>query len=151
MFFIITGANADAGGYIANELLSTFADVHSDQSIFIQSLGMKRYLSAVKYAEFVLGNSSSGILEAPVLGTPTVNIGDRQKGRLMPESVVCCGAERNSIVEAIDTAASMSHTKTDVYGDGTTSKKIIALIKDYLLFDRVNLKKGFYVLDNINI
>ena len=75
----------------------------------VSSLGMKRYLSAVKYAAFVLGNSSSGIIEAPALGTPTVNIGDRQKGRLMAETVIGCMPETGAIQAAIRQAEQMPH------------------------------------------
>ena len=75
----------------------------------VSSLGMKRYLSAVKYAAFVLGNSSSGIIEAPALGTPTVNIGDRQKGRLMAETVIGCMPEAGAIQAAIRQAEQMPH------------------------------------------
>ena len=74
----------------------------------VASLGMKRYLSAVKHAQFVLGNSSSGIIEAPALGVPTVNIGDRQQGRIMAESVIGCEPERAAIMRAMDQAAALS-------------------------------------------
>lgn len=145
LFYVMTAANADAGGDVANRLLKEFADSR-DNAIFVVSLGMIRYLSAVKYASFVLGNSSSGILEAPVLGTPTVNIGDRQKGRLQADTVINCVALKDSINQAIEHALSMPHKATDMYGDGTTSEKIVQVIKDYLQYNMIDLKKHFYDL-----
>ena len=143
LFFVLTAANADAGGDVANRLLKEFADSHNN-AIFVVSLGMIRYLSAVKYASFVLGNSSSGILEAPVLGTPTVNIGDRQKGRLQADTIINCKASKDDICIAIERALNMPHKATDMYGDGTTSEKIVQVIKDYLQSNKIDLKKHFY-------
>jgi GDP/UDP-N,N'-diacetylbacillosamine 2-epimerase (hydrolysing) len=142
-YYLITMANADAGGDMVNKLLGEFADSHENVKL-VSSLGMKRYLSAVKYCSFVLGNSSSGIIEAPVLGAPTVNIGDRQKGRLMADTIINCEPDSGSIAEAIHTAETAEHHSTLMYGDGSTSEKIIAVIKDVLMNDKVDLKKKFY-------
>lgn len=144
-FYVITKANADAGGGMINREMSRFAMNHQNATLH-ESLGMQRYLSAVKYAAFVLGNSSSGIIEAPVLGTPTVNIGDRQKGRLMADTIVSCSPERKAIVEAIRKAVAVSHTTTTLYGSGDTSEQIKEVIKRELNGDKTNLKKGFYDL-----
>ena len=143
IYYVITEANADAGGDIANEILHNFASTHKN-TVFVANLGMIRYLSAVKYARFVLGNSSSGIIEAPVLGTPTVNIGDRQSGRMMAKTIVNCQPLKDDIVKAIAQAVQMDHIASYEYGDGTTSGKIVEIIKDFLLHDKINLKKGFY-------
>lgn len=148
-FYLITMANADAGGDMVNKLLEEFADSRKNVKL-VSSLGMKRYLSAVKYCEFVLGNSSSGIIEAPVLGAPTVNIGDRQKGRLMAETIINCEPKCKDIVEAIRNAESMEHTSTLMYGDGNTSEKIISIIKDVLINEKVDLKKKFYDIKGDN-
>ncbi len=145
LFFLITGANADAGGDGINRCLNEFADNHTN-ALFITNLGMKKYLSAVKYAAFVLGNSSSGIIEAPTFGTPTVNIGDRQKGRIMPWSVVCCGWNHESIESAIDTALGIPNQQILLYGDGHASERIIEIIKK-TLDNGISLKKGFYDLN----
>lgn len=144
-FYLITMANADAGGDAVNRILQAFADTHENVKI-VSSLGMKRYLSSVKYAQFVLGNSSSGIIEAPVLGTPTVNIGDRQKGRLMADTIVQCNPNTEEIVRAIQTAAVMEHQPTRMYGDGNTSSMILRHIKEFLLTEKIDLKKKFYDL-----
>ena len=141
-YFIITGSNADAGGDKANELLQEFAG-ENENVFFSYNLGMRRYLGAVKNASFVLGNSSSGLIEAPVLGTPTVNIGDRQKGRLLAETVLSCSPEKEDICCAINKALIMEHKPSYLYGDGNTSEKIVKIIKE--TFDKgIKLKKAFY-------
>ena len=142
-FYLITKANADVGGEAVNARFEAFCASVSNAKL-VASLGMKRYLSAVKYSEFVLGNSSSGIIEAPALGTPTVNIGDRQKGRLMAETVIQCGTTTDVIIEAMEKAANMQHSPTVLFGDGNTSEKIVSVIKEFLRQDRVDLKKKFY-------
>lgn len=142
-FYLITKANADAGGDIVNEMFETFEKKQENVKL-VASLGMLRYLSAVKYSAFVLGNSSSGIIEAPALGVPTVNIGDRQKGRLMSESVINCKNEVKDIVSAIASAEKAKHQVSHLYGDGTTSKKIIKNLKEFLQKDKIDLKKKFY-------
>ena len=142
MHFVVTMANADAGGDIINHMIKEFSDKCPNIS-FVANLGMVNYLSAVKYAKFVLGNSSSGIVEAPVLGTPTVNIGDRQAGRLMAETIVNCEPAYDDIIDAIDKVMFMEHTPTFMYGDGKTSCKIVEVIKKTLASD-INIKKTFY-------
>lgn len=147
MFFLVTGANTDSGGDQINEILNDCAKRQSN-ILLVTSLGMKRYLSAVKYASFVMGNSSSGILEAPVLGTPTVNIGDRQKGRLMWKTIIECKPISNEIMEAMEKAEKVPHVSCTMYGSGNTSKQIIDIIKDYLLNNKINLKKQFFDLED---
>lgn len=142
-FYLITIANSDAGGDTVNEMFDQFSKLHKNVK-FVPSLGMIRYLSAVRYAEFVLGNSSSGIIEAPVFGTPTVNIGDRQRGRLMADTVINCNADTSSIIKAIDRSKSVKRAPTLMYGDGKTSCKIVSVIKDHLLNNIIDLKKKFY-------
>ena len=111
----------------------------------VASLGMKRYLSAVKYARFVLGNSSSGIIEVPSLGVPTINIGDRQKGRIMAKSIISCEPERQSIMNAMEQAMKMEPSACDSpYGNGSASEKIVEIIRDYFKNRRKDLKKTFY-------
>lgn len=142
-FYLITMANSDVGGDTVNKIFDEFSKSHKNVK-FVSSLGMVKYLSAVKYAEFVLGNSSSGIIEAPVLGTPTVNIGDRQRGRLTADTVINCNADTNSIIKAIERSKSLDRIPTLMYGDGKTSCKIVSVIKDYLLNNKIDLKKKFY-------
>lgn len=143
IFFLITASNADVGGDIANKMLRDYCSMHGN-CVFTHSLGMRRYLSAVKYASFVLGNSSSGILEAPVLGTPAVNIGDRQKGRLLADTVINCIPQYGDIIRAIDNALVMEHRASGMYGEGGTSKEMIRVIKRHLKNDKKTLMKEFY-------
>ncbi|MCM1226221.1 MAG: UDP-N-acetylglucosamine 2-epimerase [Clostridium sp.] len=146
LYFIVSKANSDAGGEIINKKIESYA-VKNDHIKFVSSLGMKNYLNAVRYAEFVLGNSSSGIIEAPIIGTPTVNIGDRQKGRLMTETIINCGNKVSEIQGAIKTALNMEHKKSVLYGSGNTSEQILSVIKETFK-ENVDLKKNFYDIKN---
>lgn len=148
MNFIFTKANADANGRVINQLLEQYANQH-ENAIAFDSLGMTRYLSAVKYCDMVIGNSSSGLIEAPSFGVPTINIGDRQKGRHQGDSVINCKAEENDIVAAMALALSEEFKKiarntNNPYGDGNTTDKIIDKIKEFLLEEKIDLKKKFY-------
>lgn len=150
MNYILTKANADSDGRIINKMLDEYAATHSNALVF-DSLGVKRYISAVKYARMVIGNSSSGLVEVPSFGIPTINIGDRQKGRLKADSVIDCRPVKEEICEAMSKADNESYRKIskvaiNPYGDGNTSKKIVSAIKEFLSSDTVNLKKKFYDL-----
>ena len=103
---LFTFPNSDAEHSIIREAILTFTKKHAHRSIAIPSLGMVRYLSALQYVGAVVGNSSSGIIEAPSFGIPTVNIGTRQKGRICAESVIHCDATCDSIVHATQQALS---------------------------------------------
>ena len=146
--FIVTKSNADQGGARINELLDE-AEKRIDNLHVYTSLGVRRYLSLMKYAEFVLGNSSSGIIETPAFHVPTVNIGDRQRGRLQSESIINSDADKGSIMQAIQTALSDGHksickTVVSPYGDGTAARRIAEKIVDVVLAGGVDLKKSFY-------
>ncbi|MDW7671647.1 MAG: UDP-N-acetylglucosamine 2-epimerase [Bacillota bacterium] len=148
--FVFTKANADTDGRVINEMIDAFAK-NNDRAVAFTSLGMKRYLSALKYCALVIGNSSSGLVEAPSFGVPTVNIGDRQKGRIQADSVINCEPNEKAIRKAIEIALS-EHFRTiaeqtiNPYGDGNSSIKITEKIMDYLLNHKINLKKQFYDL-----
>ncbi|MCI6649824.1 MAG: UDP-N-acetylglucosamine 2-epimerase [Lachnospiraceae bacterium] len=144
LYYLITMPNADAESQNIIDIFKRFVEQNQERSKLVANLGMKRYLSAVKDAAMVLGNSSSGIVEAPVLGTPTVNIGDRQRGRLRTESIIDCTPEVNDISNAMKQALKMPHVPTLIYGDGNTSNKIIEVINKFLKDDKICLKKKFY-------
>ena len=146
--FIFTKANADADGRIINKLIDIY-DRENDNIFAFTSLGMKRYLSALKYCEVVIGNSSSGLLEAPSFGVPTINIGDRQKGRLQASSVINCEPSQESIRKALNLAlsdefAQRARETINPYGNGDTSNKVVEVIKNYMINDKIDLKKKFY-------
>jgi UDP-hydrolysing UDP-N-acetyl-D-glucosamine 2-epimerase len=98
---LFTSANADAGGRAINQRLERFVKEHAGRAVLVSSLGQEFYLGALKQAGVVIGNSSSGIIEAPAVNVPTVNIGIRQKGRPRAASVIDCDERRDAIVAAI--------------------------------------------------
>lgn len=146
IIFIFTKSNADNGG----ELINNFLELNrTDNLCVFDSLGAKRYLSLMKAAEFVLGNSSSGIIEAPLFGIPTVNIGNRQRGRLQAESILNCSISavdiKQSIAKAIapDFKLKCKSVKS-LYGDGHSAEKISNKIYETVMFSSIDLKKKFY-------
>ena len=98
---LITGVNADPGHDAVSSRLAHYAAGNKDRVLLRQSLGSRNYLGAMKYCAAVIGNSSSGIIEAPAMKTPTVNIGERQKGRIRSASVIDCAEEQKAITAAI--------------------------------------------------
>lgn len=148
VFVIFTKANADADGRVINQMIEEYASKNNDRCKVFTSLGQLRYLSALQYCAAVVGNSSSGILEAPSMGIPTVDIGDRQKGRTSPESVIHCKNTTESIEDAIALALSEEcRTKAreakNPYEKTDTSGTILQVICASL--DRgISLKKEFY-------
>ena len=93
--------NSDTEGRIIQRLITSYVKKNSFKSVVFTSLGQKRYLSCFKYVDAVVGNSSSGILEAPSFKIATVNIGDRQKNRIQSKTVINCKPEKNGILKAI--------------------------------------------------
>ena len=148
--FIVTKSNADQGGARINALLDA-ADL-PNMHVYT-SLGVRRYLSLMKYAKFVLGNSSSGIIETPALHVPTVNIGDRQRGRLQSPSIINCGTNRDEIVQAMQAAVSKEHQTicqqvTSPYGDGHAAERIAQKTLE-VINGQIDLKKKFYDLPEV--
>lgn len=147
---VITFPNADTHGRELIEVLQEYASRNGPRVLLIQSLGQLRYLSLMKICGAVVGNSSSGLLEAPAFGVPTVNIGIRQKGRFKPNSVVESGDELSEISAALEFALSEAHrnaskTALNPYGDGHVSEKIISVLKSKDLKSLVF--KKFYDLE----
>jgi UDP-N-acetylglucosamine 2-epimerase (non-hydrolysing)/GDP/UDP-N,N'-diacetylbacillosamine 2-epimerase (hydrolysing) len=143
--FVFTLANADAEGRALNARIEAFACARP-HTIAVASLGQLRYLSLMNQVDLVIGNSSSGVLEAPSFGVPTIDIGDRQTGRERAASVFHAAPERAAIAAAISTGLQRGRQATgNPYGDGESSRRfadIIAGIPDF----RPLLKKGFYDL-----
>lgn len=148
MKFIITKANADAEGRVINKYLEEYEKKHENVKLF-DSLGTVRYLSAVKYSSMVIGNSSSGLIEAPSFRIPTINIGNRQKGRMQAASIINCKPESCEIATAIKRACTYEFQEKlekirNPYGNGETSDKIADIIFRYLFLETINLCKPFY-------
>jgi UDP-N-acetylglucosamine 2-epimerase (non-hydrolysing)/GDP/UDP-N,N'-diacetylbacillosamine 2-epimerase (hydrolysing) len=138
---IFTKANADNGGRAVNAILGEFVRDHQNTFLF-DSLGAKRYLSLVKQASLVIGNSSSGIYEAPYLGTATVDIGERQALRKAPHSVFRCVGSKDSIAEAISNAISFNFKNVEmVYGSGNASEEIVKVLRTARQFKDLSVKK----------
>lgn len=146
---IFTKANADIDGRVINKMIDEYIKEHDDKAIAFTSMGQLNYLSAMQFVDAIVGNSSSGIIEAPSFKKPVINIGDRQLGRVSAESVINCAADYDSIKKAIQIALSDSFRKKievidNPYDNGDSSEKIIEVLKktDYSKL----LKKRFYDL-----
>ena len=143
---IFTMPNADTDGRVLFQLINEFLSKHSN-SIAFTSLGQLRYFSCIQYIDAVLGNSSSGLLEIPSFKKATIDIGDRQKGRVKAESVISCEPEKEAILKSIRFIYSkkfksqLEHIKNP-YGDGGASESIIKILNK-TSFEGV-LKKKFY-------
>ena len=148
--FIVTKSNADQGGEFINRMLQEASESLSNMYLY-SSLGITRYLSLMRNAEFMLGNSSSGIIEAPAMHIPTVNIGDRQKGRLQADSVINCQDDQDSILRAVCVALSDGFKRkcknaTSLYGNGQAAYSISKKIYETVLSNDIKLMKYFYML-----
>jgi UDP-hydrolysing UDP-N-acetyl-D-glucosamine 2-epimerase len=130
--YIITKANADFGGVDINNYWTEKVALNKEKMQLYASLGQIRYLSFMKHANMVVGNSSSGIVEAPFMGTPVVNIGDRQKGRHICKNVICCGNSLDEISCALNKAINAPRIVDTYWGDGYSSERIVNKIKEYL-------------------
>ena len=143
---IFTGPNADTDGRILTRRIEAFVAQHAN-AILRTSLGQRLYLSALAQVEAVIGNSSSGLYEAPSFKIPTVNIGDRQKGRMKAKSVVDCPGERTAIQRAIIRALALDCSDVEnPYGDGESAPRILEAIKA-VPDPTALLKKHFYELE----
>ena len=146
---ILTKSNSDTDGRIINQLIDEYTDKNSNKSLGISSLGQLNYLSTLQYIDFIIGNSSSGLLEAPSFKIGTINIGDRQKGRIKAESVIDCLPDKKDIEEAIKKIYSNEFQKklknvNNPYesGEGYVSQKIVKVLNTVPLDDI--LKKVFF-------
>ena len=143
---LFTKANADAEGRKINRRLEEFVEQEGERAQLHVSLGQRRYLSALHHVDLVLGNSSSGLIEAPAIPVPTVNIGDRQKGRPRAESVIDCEPTVEEIEGAIGQALSGEFRRSlkyvdSPYGDGRASPRICERLKS---MDEEDISKSFF-------
>jgi len=144
---IFTKANADTNGRVINAMIDLFVSENPDRSVCFTSMGQLRYLSALQFMDGVIGNSSSGLLEVPSFKIGTIDIGDRQRGRIKAESVIDCQPDHSSIRIAISQLISeefreKARSVINPYGAGGTAEKIVAVLKEVSL--KGILKKSFY-------
>ncbi|BFG70380.1 UDP-N-acetylglucosamine 2-epimerase [Sediminibacterium sp. KACHI17] len=147
---IFTKPNADTDGRVIIQMIDSFVRAHPNKATAAISLGQLKYLSSLQFVDAVVGNSSSGLIEVPSFKKPTINIGDRQRGRMRAISVIDCEPERNSIIKAIQTAFSTEFLEKvkemkNPYGNGNSSTMIIDQLKATNL-DGI-IKKRFYSIN----
>lgn len=147
--WLLTGANADAGGEAVNQMAAAWAAARPGKAAFFVSLGARRYLSAMQYAAVVAGNSSSGVVETPSFGLPAVNIGRRQAGRIRCANVLCCDASEAAIEEALHKALSPAFAAAakqvqSPYRGEDTSGQIVRILEQALTDPNFGAPKGFY-------
>ena len=146
---IFTHANSDKNGRIINKMIIEYLETHKDKAVAFKSLGQLRYLSALQFVDFVIGNSSSGMTEVPAFHIPTINIGDRQKGRINCESVINSTHTLEDIRKSITFALNKQfrekiQQQEMLYGDGSAAEKILQIIKEH---NHISIKKSFYNID----
>lgn len=144
---IFTMPNSDTDGRVIMEMINEYVKAHPEKSKGFSSLGQLRYLSALQHIDGVVGNSSSGIIEVPSFGIGTVNIGDRQKGRLYAQSVISCRPEKEDIVLALEKLFSrefreVASKAVNPYMGENVAGKIVAVLEEYEMGR--SLKKGFH-------
>lgn len=150
-FFIFTHANADTDGRVINKMIDAFVAQNPGKAVAFTTMGQLRYLSAMKYATGVIGNSSSGIIESASFKVPTINIGDRQKGRIYGENVINVGVNKEEIERAFVKIKDEQYLLglreiRNPYGIGNTSKEIMTILQKIDGFLPRN--KTFYNIEN---
>lgn len=148
---LVTYPNADTDHDEFIGILENFFQNNKGRVLLSRSLGQLKYLSALKYSTAVLGNSSSGLIEAPSFGVPSLNIGDRQKGRLAGTTVLSCATSQSTISEGLKKILSSEFMEVcskseNPYGKGNSSLKIVSKLVSFPL--KGLIKKQFYDLDD---
>lgn len=143
-----TMSNSDSESDIINKKIKSFV-IKNKNSYLFKSLGSKKYISLLYRVDAIIGNSSSGVIEAPFLKIPTLNIGNRQEGRMMSESVICCKSEEKDILKGIEKIFTKKFQQKlkiskNLFGKGDTSKKILKILDDIKI--DLSIKKKFYDL-----
>lgn len=155
IYWIFTSTNPDCGSRLIMRKINEFVEKHHKNAKLFLSLGQENYLSLLKNSVLMIGNSSSGLIEAPSFKLPVVNIGDRQSGRLKAENVIdIARCRRDAILQAINKAKSSGFRCLlkgirNPYGNGGTSQKVVKVLKKIKLGDKL-IKKEFYDLKSIN-
>ncbi|HIO35701.1 MAG TPA: UDP-N-acetylglucosamine 2-epimerase (hydrolyzing) [Candidatus Marinimicrobia bacterium] len=144
---IFTKTNADTEGRVINELIDEYVEANPQNTVAFTSMGQMHYINVLRYADAVAGNSSSGVIETPTFKVPTVNMGEREKGRIIADNVIDCEFDTESIRSALQTALSgqFKDSLKDMkspYDKGETAKNIARVLKEYPL--PRTTKKEFY-------
>lgn len=147
---VFTKANADLNGKVINSMIDDFVKKNSDRAKAFYSLGYKMFLSLLSYSFAIIGNSSSGIVEAPSLRIGTINIGDRQKGRTRAKSTIDCEGKKEEILKSIDKLKSKEfqdelRNLNSPYESDDTARKIVCQMRDYL-YNNNHISKSFFDL-----
>ena len=148
-YLIFTMPNSDTDGRVLFKQIGSFVSEHKNASVFT-SLGQLRYLSCVAQVDAVVGNSSSGLAEVPSFKKATINIGDRQRGRIKAKSVIDCGPDRSAILQAIQNVY-LGEFQNDLksvvnpYGEGGASQSIVEVLESANLDNLI--KKSFYDIE----
>jgi UDP-N-acetylglucosamine 2-epimerase (non-hydrolysing)/GDP/UDP-N,N'-diacetylbacillosamine 2-epimerase (hydrolysing) len=146
LMLIFTKSNADEGGGDINRVIDSYVKKNKTRARVFASLGSLNYLSTLRYCSMVIGNSSSGIIEAPSFGVPSIDIGDRQKGRIKPRSVISCSISEQEIKEAIHIALIANRDEMNYvnpYEKENTSQAILYYIKQ-AINNGITCKKVFF-------
>ncbi len=154
---LMTMPNADTSGSLIYQQMKKYTAKYPEKFRLIKNLGQKAYLSAMKYSQLMIGNSSSGIIESASFKLPVVNIGDRQAGRFKPANIIDCVCEKEKIKKAVQWAMSNAFRKSvenlvSPYGDGKASMRIVNILESIDMDKKSQiLKKKFYDLKNIQL
>lgn len=152
LYSIITMPNSDSDGDVIASIIEEYVDKYCEKFRYIKSLGQKRYLSCLKHAKIVIGNSSSGIIETASFKIPTINIGERQQGRIAPSNVIHCVCDKYSILQSIEEAFKCTFqeqlvTCINPYGEGDTAARIVEILKVIDWNDSKIISKKFYDIE----
>ncbi|MBQ8983594.1 MAG: UDP-N-acetylglucosamine 2-epimerase (hydrolyzing) [Lachnospiraceae bacterium] len=152
LYLLITMPNSDPGGNAVDQEIRNYYMRYPDRITYVASLGQRRYLSALKYAKIVVGNSSSGIIETASFLIPTIDIGNRQKGRFAPRNIIHCECRMEEIIQSIEYGLS-EEFRDDLseyenpYGDGHTAERIVSLMKEIPWKEKRMIYKSFQSID----
>ena len=128
--YIITMPNADTMGSLIREKLQIFIE-NTPNAIGVESFGTIGYLTCMKYCKFMLGNTSSGFIEAAFFNKPVINVGNRQNGRIITPNIINCEIQKDLILAAMNKISfNFNREKIDIYGDGNAASKILSIIKN---------------------
>ncbi|MBF0522465.1 MAG: UDP-N-acetylglucosamine 2-epimerase (hydrolyzing) [Candidatus Omnitrophica bacterium] len=151
-FIVFTKSNADFGGRLINQMIDKYVSEHAKRSKVFVSMGQLNYLSTMKFVDAVVGNSSSGLIETPCFKIGTIDIGDRQKGRIAGQSVIHCSPTKASIKKVFEKLYSVDFQRAlkrapNLYGEGNAAGRIKKILKESSLKDII--KKEFYDIQGL--